>query len=438
MNVDHQRARSILCSAWKVVEEGAPIEVDEIWRQIWSGTTKTYRYIAMDACLAKAENKLIDAMALQKKDSTRAFDARSLCHNVIVPFEQKYLKGAIGNSMEPFCNKPARAKNIRCVVARNKKHHQALLNGMELLEKGGDAESCLRQLLTLARKQMISNRNREMKTVVGGGHVDPVQFLEHYMINSSGGETAVSVVGALETIAGRNMKLSHTVRVHHVNQSGNSSHQNADIDVYTKGAYLYGIEVKDRNFTQNDVDHFARRLSENCSKGGTAWGMFIVGVHANIPSGVTGACVNDTRVRVVPLRDYINVKVGGIEYNVLRNTLVDMLKMMNASDKCWERLQNATTAMEKADAASEISAGDAVGVGGGDEEAAKIPDSEVCGVEKGGVVTKPDSITIVDAVTTIPTESAVTEDTEDTEAVKTITTTETKTGDTIKDGAKQR
>ena len=45
MHVDHQRARSILCSAWKVVEEGPPIEVDEIWRLIWSGTTIHPPYI---------------------------------------------------------------------------------------------------------------------------------------------------------------------------------------------------------------------------------------------------------------------------------------------------------------------------------------------------------------------------------------------------------
>ena len=48
----------------------------------------TYKYILINGLLAKATNKEIDPIALQSSSSLAgAYDARSLCHKVIVPFD---------------------------------------------------------------------------------------------------------------------------------------------------------------------------------------------------------------------------------------------------------------------------------------------------------------------------------------------------------------
>ena len=187
------------------------IDVHPEWKVIWGGRTKTYRYIAITACLAKADNPEVDALALQQNDSDRAYNARSLCHDVLVTFEQRYLEGAIGNSMEPFLNKPARFANLHdsAKSARDKKSHGCLVRRLSALATCDDACHALHQLLALVREQMqvncarrqlaIDNDNGSGGSTSGVADIasdddaedDPAVFLEHFLSRSCGGATAV-------------------------------------------------------------------------------------------------------------------------------------------------------------------------------------------------------------------------------------------------------
>lgn len=63
-------------------------KVGEEIKSVLNGTHKTYKYVLVNGLLAKAVNKEIDALSLQAGDeSDGAYDARSLCHKVLVPFE---------------------------------------------------------------------------------------------------------------------------------------------------------------------------------------------------------------------------------------------------------------------------------------------------------------------------------------------------------------
>lgn len=63
--------------------------------RILRGSHKTYRYILVNALLAKATNESINIFSLQKGDGTDGkYDARSLCHKVVVPFETLKLPGS--------------------------------------------------------------------------------------------------------------------------------------------------------------------------------------------------------------------------------------------------------------------------------------------------------------------------------------------------------
>ena len=84
-------------------------KISKLISSVLNGSHKTYRYILVNALLAKATNNEINPLSLQKGDGTNGkYDARSLCHSVIVPFEKLKLQGCLGNSNEPFLNKPAR------------------------------------------------------------------------------------------------------------------------------------------------------------------------------------------------------------------------------------------------------------------------------------------------------------------------------------------
>src|SRR5260370_12001142 len=78
-------------------------------QQVITGSHLTYRYILITALLAKATNPAINPLAIQALASiANAYDARSLCHSVIVRNEATLLESSLGGSNEPYLNKPAR------------------------------------------------------------------------------------------------------------------------------------------------------------------------------------------------------------------------------------------------------------------------------------------------------------------------------------------
>mgnify|MGYP001171207629 CR=1 FL=1 len=107
-SIDFKTASLILDRAFveaKLSNDKTGRKISEILR----GTHKTYRYILVTALLAKATNDEINILSLQKGDGDDGkYDARSLCHKVLVPFETLKLPGCLGSSNEPFLNKPAR------------------------------------------------------------------------------------------------------------------------------------------------------------------------------------------------------------------------------------------------------------------------------------------------------------------------------------------
>src|SRR4051794_30739498 len=107
--VDHLKAQKQLEIAWKATEEvKAPPRIAQLIDVILGASDITFKYLLVTAFLAKSVNPRIHARAIQagsKLDG--AYDARSLCHGVVVGFEKS--KGNLfGLSNEPFLNKPAR------------------------------------------------------------------------------------------------------------------------------------------------------------------------------------------------------------------------------------------------------------------------------------------------------------------------------------------
>jgi len=68
----------------------------------------TFKYILITGLLAKYTEPRIHPRVLQASTELQeAYDARSLCHFVVVPFEKAH-GNLFGLSNEPFVNKPAR------------------------------------------------------------------------------------------------------------------------------------------------------------------------------------------------------------------------------------------------------------------------------------------------------------------------------------------
>ena len=231
------------------------------------GSHLTFRYILTTAILAKNINNLIEPLALQVgSELDGAYDARSVCHKVVVPVERALLGGRLGESNEPFLNKPARFKELSIHNAvRKGKDLNSLKMVIHILSHLDDKNSL--NSLRDAIFYILLRDSRDVGALLSQNtdknRIDAYEFFTRFSSRSFEGETCAVVTGAaLSIIVG----LSHNdtrVFVHPVNQSGASSKEIADVDIYNSGGPLLCAEVKDKAFTIEDVEHAVKKAIVN-------------------------------------------------------------------------------------------------------------------------------------------------------------------------------
>lgn len=190
----------------------------------------TYKYILWTMLLAKSVNPNINALSLQASDSlTGAYDARSICHRVIIPFEAEHFE-RISSGTEPFLNKPARFKHLSSDNPTRSKKDAAILQTLIRIANDINATPTKAQSLltvfmqTLKPKPPSTVRKRYCNTVE-----ETRRILEEYF-------------------------PLHTIRVNNHFSSNNSKLKGLDIDVLKNDQIIHTFEIKDKPFTQADID----------------------------------------------------------------------------------------------------------------------------------------------------------------------------------------
>ncbi|RIH70479.1 hypothetical protein BJG01_09920 [Vibrio splendidus] len=236
------------------------------------GTHLTYRYILTTGLIAKATNESCNALTLQAGSSLQgAYDARSICHGVLVPIERELLGGRLGESNEPFLNKPARYPELSTLNAVRRGNDARLLETtigvLSSLTSSEHAYQCLKDCVyyILQRKSrnlsdyLISSDSSLQQTSL-------IRFADGLLSQSFEGETCALLVGATYNVMGLAQSRSFDVKVHKVNQAGSSSKEVSDVDVYENGMLIHTIEVKDKAFTPEDVQHAINKAVMSGSK----------------------------------------------------------------------------------------------------------------------------------------------------------------------------
>lgn len=288
MSIDISKisAKTTLQMAFK-----SPIEqTDEIGQgiaEILKGTHKTYRYILFTAILAKATNPKIDILSLQAKDTCKgAYDARSLCHTVVVPFERDFVPHSLGDSNEPYLNKPARFTRLSLSNAvragKDREILTKLIKILSLITTQADAKKYLSSAIYVLKQISKEYEERyyitmeEDASLASNGIQAILDFIDRLTEQACEGEICPLVVSALESICNPNFNI----QVHNVNQCGASSKEVGDIDIYIeesdKQHLVISFEVKDKNFTDVDVEHAIRKFM----KARLHKSLFIYGKHA--------------------------------------------------------------------------------------------------------------------------------------------------------------
>ena len=241
----------------------------------------TYKYVLFNALLAKATDQSVNPLCLQKKSTLPgAYDARTLCHEVIVPFEKMTLNKVLGGSNEPFLNKPARFTELNknnAVRRGNDKHILDMLcDKLPEIITSDDAYHCLVYLL---KKLIIHSNeiNNLMSYTIPNSVNSPINLI-NYIFNALGesfeGETLTLMIAGVYHLAYKNVPNA-IVDVHPVNQSGKSSKEISDLDIYVDKRLVVSNELKDKVFSEIDIRHAADKVMQ---AGGNNM-LFIIGPH---------------------------------------------------------------------------------------------------------------------------------------------------------------
>ncbi len=234
--------------------------------KILDNTHKTYKYILVNALLAKATDPSINPLALQAGAALDgAYDARSLCHSVLVPFEMNNLGRALGGSNEPFLNKPARATHLDKSNPVRRGNDQMLLNllcdNLPLVTGYNAYKLLIHALNNLIDKSKVYDDINDLRPIKND-YNEILKFIQSALVENNEGETSVLIVGALYDLY-MEQYFDYKVVVNPVNQSGSSSNEISDIDVYKDNQLFITNEVKDKNFRYTDVSHAVKKVIDS-------------------------------------------------------------------------------------------------------------------------------------------------------------------------------
>lgn len=221
--------------------------------------TKTYHYVLPTQLLAKCVDPALDCHRLQAGSGVPgAFDARSLAHVVIVPFDQANYR-VLGGSEEPYVSKPLRIPAVTPAyrdAQKRKGEWDALVTVLDAVEQTGDerfTKQVFRQVLfevyrLLAAAHVVYATPNRIS--LDGTHRLVAQFLA----GKSGGDRLEAVATALFQIIGERFHLFSAVRREKVNAADSSSGMVADIECSVDGRVVLLVEVKDRSLTLIQLD----------------------------------------------------------------------------------------------------------------------------------------------------------------------------------------
>lgn len=346
VKVDKSKAREVILKAYwnkKGVGDALGMKI----REVLTGEHKTYKYVLVTGLLAKATEKSVDPLSLQAKDtSAGAYDARSIAHLVLVPFEREYVPNSLGNSNEPFLNKPARFPRLSLDNAVRKGNDRIILGKtISILSAMKTSAKALKYLKSALVVMEELSKEFNKKYEIDEPDICSLQtvqslldFIFQLTDNPCEGEICPIIVTALETLY---LPKSFKVKAHKVNESGSSSNEIGDIDIFdSQDKLITSIEVKDKNFSREDVEH----AIEKFKAAGLTRTMFIYGKNVSFDkTSVYQLAARYGRANcyccVISILDYTKLRlytIRRVNLSAFVHLILQTAKSINAKDTTLE------------------------------------------------------------------------------------------------------
>ena len=231
----------------------------ELIKECLTSKTKSYHYVLPTQLLAKATNPDLDCRSIQAAyDKPGAFDARTIAHLVIVPFDKKNHK-VLGGSPEPYVNNPLRCPSVSPKYRnrqKNKEDWDKLSKILEFVESKDNkalVKKFFDQVLLEIYRLLIDvqviyptpNRMSFDKTV---------QLILDFVSEKSGGDRIEAITVALFQTIGKIFNLFDKIRRENVTAADASSGMAGDIECWKNNKIALLIEVKDKTLTLTQIE----------------------------------------------------------------------------------------------------------------------------------------------------------------------------------------
>ncbi|NOX62367.1 MAG: restriction endonuclease, SacI family [Chloroflexi bacterium] len=221
--------------------------------------TKTYHYVLPTQLLAKCVNPELDSRSLQAAyGGPGAFDARTLAHSVIVPFDRTNDR-VLGGSPEPYVNNPVRVPAVTPeyrTQQKAKKDWDKLVYVLETVENTQD-ETFTRLVfdqVLIEIYRLLSDVSVVYPTPSRIRLEQTRNLIRDFIGETSGGDRLETVCTALFRTIGRRFRLFDEVRRAKVNAPNGTSGMLADIECWRDERIVLLVEVKDRELTLIQID----------------------------------------------------------------------------------------------------------------------------------------------------------------------------------------
>lgn len=313
IDVDKSDAAKLLQSILKSCQEN-PVTACPISKTIdftlSARNSLTYRYILFTALTAKAVNPEIDILSLQANDdSAGAYDARSLCAKTVYPFQKLFLSDTIdGSNSDPLVNKPGRYPRLKLTNAAAGGDPQRVLamlcSDLPKVDSADSAKQCLGYLMTKLLEREKAERQKAIKFSVASELADKktARTLADELIDQGFGGAGITIVASACFRAMFTKEENYEVIPHPMNQSGASSKQYSDLDILKYHKPWLGVELKDKPFTDRDVDHATKTAAT-----ASASALLFVGGRSSSLDNQTNAYFSETRDKWLERGLYIGV-----------------------------------------------------------------------------------------------------------------------------------
>lgn len=257
IHVDKDKAKETFEAAWNKAQTRESQLDENVKRDIkliLDSNIKGYMYHLITGILGRRTNNLANAFALQAQSTLDgAYDARSLCHKVVVIFEHAH-GNMWGYSNEPFVSKAVRHPEFRKDNPQLRYKAEAIvLDRVFTWANKASKDDLFEALVYVMRLGMRRMENAPKVEVAEGANLEILRcFIKKFLTGSTdGGSRLAAVVGTFV----EDFNSDAEAKVHNPNIADRYAKNAGDIELFLNKKVISAYEVKDRPYNDGDIQN---------------------------------------------------------------------------------------------------------------------------------------------------------------------------------------